>query len=461
MGRYELETIKANKNYERYSDIIDAILTLDDEDIEKVENLFPRKLKDYSKIDYSEADYFNIIAGLIDHIEYIPKVNEFYGVLLLEDGTRHLATFGYMLNLIKTNELEFEVVAINPNLYRVAKCIYGSSIGDVVSELGNWFVDHLLDTHTNIYKKNSGVDFREDKLTKEELEASSDWLDELFQEEIHLAFKLYVDSQNYALSDIEINKRIISLYKMIDLIQNIEECKSEIYGYGLSKDKVNYEYLEVIDLINNHFQTENVTSLIDNLKREMNKEDISYNVLRLCYNNCFTNNLNRIIEGALAELYYGVIKVEEDLNVPGIDLCKRMQCTNKSLAEISSRYKLAKQEIPIIVDRVGVREWANHFAGDVYIEPVGTKEYKVYNDMKRYFNTYTNALYLKSQISPIKVLEMLVELKNLNVEDSLLYEAAVISATQREGLFNNSQLPNPYYVWFRQEKKSIKDALRR
>lgn len=461
MIRKRFETFKDNSFYGQYKTEIDNILeNASDDDLENIENLFPRKLESYSFIKYCEQEYVSILVSASDKLGRIPGILNFFGVLINEDEVINMLTFEDAKKIIKDNNAEYKVLAVNPNMNRVAKMLYGSSIENIVSELCSWFVDHLLDRHTNLYRKNSGDEYNKEKLTEEEMNASSEWLDDIFQEEIHLGFKLYLDIQNPAVTDIEVVKRRLSLLKLIDLVKVIEQFKNEILGYGFKECDITINHKRTIDYILEELDEndKNIRKLLDTLSEHIPMEDASYDILKLSYENCYINDFKRVLESAILEMLYLI--VQEDKSIPKIDFIKRYQGCNLSIEEIRSRFAEALNVEPLKVDRNGLEKWQYHFYADVFIIENNRNEYLVYDNILNKCNNYTRALIKKCNITIEDILHMLIEVRGVGAPMELKYEAAVVSIAQRLGVFGNKKVPNPYYKHFRKYGNSIKDVLR-
>lgn len=462
MIKERFETFKENHLYNEHKSEFDKFLNATDEQLESIEKLFPIPLDNYSVIEYSENDYLSIILASLDKLENLPNVFNFFGVLLDEEDRLHLLSVAEAKAIIENNNKEYKVAAINPNLNRVGKMLYGESVGNVTSELSDWFVDHLLDRHTNLYRKNVGQEYNTDKLSSKEKEASGDWLDDMFQEEINICFNLYLSIENPAVTNLEIVKRRLALYKMIDLIKVVEESKEDIQGYGFEglpmeiPKEPTIEYI-IKDLGN--IEDEEFLFYYNKVQYNPEEYDGTHDVLKIAYDNCFIADLEKVLKSAI--VYMSSVVMDEDKSLPEYELVRRIQSCNLSVNEIAERYKEAKKNPPIFIEVMKeVNRWQYHFCADIFIDRLDRFNYNIYDNILNNCNSYTKALIRKYNISTADILHFMISLVDIDSPMEIKYETSVVSAAQVIHGFNNPKIPNPYYLYFKKNKCSVKELLK-
>ena len=485
MSYGNLETLRRFRKSESYKKIVESVLELDEETLNKMETLFPFPQSDYSKVnDNYDNEYMAIILGTANRFngsdcelfkfgEY-PTRREFYGVLEVttEDGSKPFVVSykEFISYLLGNKHDEFEIKAINPNLNRLGKMLYGSSIRSVIPEIGGWFVGHLTDNHTNLFKKNIGNDYKVDRLSEAEQEASGGWLDLPFQQEVKSAFNLYYESKY--ISDMRYAKteQVIDLVKMMGLVDIIEEDKSGITGYGYTDesglDVPKLSESPLTYLINNYGNGETLRLFRELLKKSA-VEDIMYTILTVARDNCLTNDISCLLEGALAEVYYSVPENFDKDEVPYYELAGVIIQRGITLRKVMEEYEKAKSGYTIKeIDRESIWDYRSKYLKNnkMFITPkdIDATGYIVYDGRDKSITPYGKALCTKYKLDMDKVLDCKEKFASLNCSEALKGEAACIVVAQSLNykIPNHQKLPRDYAAYFQRDPKPIQEFLK-
>lgn len=380
-------------------------MRLDDTTKDKVTSLLPFPIKEASEIGYGFRDGFeNTLHSAVWTLKIIQDVIENplpIEITELPDRANFMACysdsynsetkcFGFSVAVSAKDLLKFYTdgkrdklycVAINPNIARLCKLLYGSEINGDVNQylMYGWFLGHLTDNHTSLYKKNMGEPYKGSHFSDEEKQASSDWLTRELHSDISNSVSYLAPYTNNILGDVF---SIVSVFRVVELIREIEDNQHHYcgYQYRLEPDFY-YEKTDTSMMLHDFLKTnysEFSKYLISRLKDKSRLE------VRILHSLMFWQfgkaSIANRIESSLTELsikegFESVIKLGLPENFNYI-----VYAYNLSIGELVNAIPVIKKESPIAigVDKSSLSKDFGKYNEDLLLYKSGDNVYNAY-----------------------------------------------------------------------------------
>lgn len=342
-----------------------------------------------------------------------PSRLDMYGVIKIED-TEYILSIEEMIKYIQLETRQQHTLLImNPSINRLCKLVFGSSIVTPMRDFGLWLAVHISDTHSNLYRKNIGEEYNEDKLEDEELKASSDWLYDELQTDLYVIINYYVVAQDVLTLE-ETNKAIISMLLIQIISKMVSEYPEGMSGYDfpsvenilleskLFKDYLSgLDYKDIKELVNNFFSLEGADTYV-------------YSVCQLALASIDkTHNIETVLYGAIAELCNTVDKK----TLPDYLLARKLIHSGKTVNELLGGYNNALQNIqPIRVRLSEIKDIQELYLDldNLYIDVVKGNTADIYDEIKFSITDAGRELMEQYNINEYQIESKLYKFNNVN-----------------------------------------------